>query len=135
METVEFVVYNPVTGGIERSGSCPDAWVNDQAEAGLSAALGSADDQLDWFDVSIMDVRKKAGLSVGVSGLVLQADGVSSSVISPVPSGCFVTWPDGVREEVTDGVVEFSTDEVGTHLLVLDGVKYLPLEIAIEAHA
>ena len=79
-------------------------------------------------------VKEKTALNLVPSKTTILAGGAEETVISNIPEGVFVTWPDGQRDEVTDGVVEFSTTQPDTYVLKFDGVKYLTEEVSIEAH-
>jgi Fe2+ transport system protein B len=56
-------------------------------------------------------------------------------VISNIPAGVTVQWPDGQIDEVTDGEVRFAVDLPGTYTLTFDAVPYLEQEVTIEAVA
>ena len=79
-------------------------------------------------------LKEKAKLDLSISKTTITSDGADTSVISNIPQGVFVTWPDGQRDEVTDGVVEFATTQPNTYALKFEGVKYLSEEVSIEAH-
>jgi len=80
------------------------------------------------------EVKIKSVLNLTPSKTTILAGGIEETVISNIPEGVFVTWPDGQRDEVTDGVVEFSATQPDTYVLKFDGVKYLTEEVSIEAH-
>lgn len=61
------------------------------------------------------------------------ADGQDEAVITGIPAGVSVTWPDGQTDEVLEGEVRFSVDLPGTYILRFSAVEYLDQEVAIEA--
>jgi hypothetical protein len=65
----------------------------------------------------------------------ITADGTDEAVISNIPAGVTVQWPDGQIDEVTDGEVRFAVDLPGTYTLTFDAVPYLEQEVTIEAVA
>lgn len=65
--------------------------------------------------------------------LQITADGMDEAVISNIPAGVTVQWPDGQVDEVDDGVVCFAVDLPGTYTLTFDAVPYLRQEVTIEA--
>lgn len=89
-----------------------------------------------YIDISSTpySLKEKEVLEINTSKVVITSDGVDTTTISNIPQNVFVTWPDGQRDEVTDGVVEFSTTQPDTYNLKFDGVKYLTEEVSIEAH-
>ena len=95
--------------------------------------INLGDIYMDVFSTPIV-VREKESLVTTVSKTTIISDGVDATIISNIPQGVFVTWPDGQRDEVTDGVVEFSATQPDTYVLKFDGVKYLSKEVSIEAH-
>jgi len=89
-----------------------------------------------YLDLSLITplVKEKEALEITISKTTILAGGIEEATISNIPQGVFVTWPDGQRDEVTDGVVEFSVTQPDTYVLTFDGVKYLTEEVSIEAH-
>ena len=67
--------------------------------------------------------------------LQITADGADEAVITGIPAGVTVQWPDDQVDEVTDGEVRFSVDLPGTYTLTFDAVPYLRQEVTIEAVA
>lgn len=57
------------------------------------------------------------------------------AVITGIPSGTSVTWPDGVVTVETDGQVEFSTDTPGSYTFKFELWPYQVKEVTIEAVA
>lgn len=90
--------------------------------------------ELSRFFVANGQVVEKQPLNLPGS-LQITADGTDEAVISGIPAGVTVTWPDGQVDEVPDGEVRFSVDLPGTYTLVFDAVPYLRQEVTIEAVA
>lgn len=65
--------------------------------------------------------------------LQIIANGIDEAIITNIPAGVAVEWPDGQIDEVTDGEVRFSVDLPGTYTLIFDAVPYLRQEVTIEA--
>jgi hypothetical protein len=109
--------------------------LSEQAGENEHVMEGAASDDLDWVDLAgaQAEIKKKTTLVLDITKTEIVADGIDQALVASIPVGAFVTWPDGVREEVVDGLVEFATSYAGTYTLLLDGVKYLPQEITIEA--
>jgi len=63
----------------------------------------------------------------------LIANGTDEAVISGIPEGAQVEWPDGQINIVTDGEIGFSVDLPGTYAFKFTAVAYLDKEITIEA--
>lgn len=135
---VDVVVYKTSTGQIVKSLSCPDNSLAVNAGEGESAIVdsGAGNDDTSYVDTSTSPHSHvpKTALTITSDVAAILANGIATATISSIPAGVFVTWPDGVREEVTDGVVEFATFNIGTHTLSFDGVTYLRKEIVIEAN-
>ena len=65
----------------------------------------------------------------------LTANGTDESIISSIPEGVQVEWPDGQIDIVTDGEIRFSVDLPGTYTFRFTAVPYLDQEVVIEAIA
>jgi len=74
-------------------------------------------------------------MSLIVTSTSLIADGTDESIISDIPEGVQVEWPDGQTDIVTDGEIRFSVDLAGTYTFRFTAVPYLDKEITIEAIA
>jgi hypothetical protein len=70
-----------------------------------------------------------------ITNTPLVADGLQKAVISGIPEGVQVEWPDGQTDVVTDGEVLFAVDLVGTYTLKFTATRYLDQEVTIEAFA
>ena len=63
------------------------------------------------------------------------ANGTDEVIISGIPEGAQVEWPDGQTDIVTDGEIGFSVDLPGTYTFQFTAVPYLDQEVVIEAIA
>lgn len=129
-------VYKP-DGSINRIIDVPDFLDDAQADT-----LASGEQILavpEW--VEMRNAYVSNGVAIARQSLNLAspapitANGQDESVITGIPAGVSVTWPDGQTDEVTDGEVRFSVDLPGTYTLHFTAVEYLDKEVAIEAVA
>jgi len=63
------------------------------------------------------------------------ANGTDEAIISGIPAGVQVQWPDGQTDIVADGEIGFSVDLPGTYTFRFTAVPYLDQEVVIEAIA
>lgn len=127
-----YIVINS-DNAIIRAGTCQECDVSLQARQGevaITDVWGASDDTHYWDDENAMAAPK---LSLDLFAAPIKADGIDATLIADVPEGVYVTWTDGFREAVTDGVVEFATTQSGSYKLIFDGVKYLRQEVIVEA--
>jgi hypothetical protein len=78
-------------------------------------------------------VKPKRVFPTALDKSQIVADGIDECVITNIPAGTTVKWPDGQTDEVTDGEVRFAVDLPGTYILKLTAVAYLDKEITIAA--
>ena len=69
------------------------------------------------------------------TNILLIANGTDETIISGIPEGVQVEWPDGQTDIVTDGEISFSVDLPGTYTFRFTAVPYLDKEITVEAIA
>lgn len=113
---------------------CPDT-TGVILPTGCSLAVGSGQPDTHYVNTASGTLYEKSAFSYPVSKTQIIADNVDTTVITGLPANTLVTWPDGQIDEVNDGEVEFGTDLIGTHTLIIDAVPYLKQEIQIEAIA
>ena len=70
-----------------------------------------------------------------VTSTPLIANGTDEAIISNIPAGAQVEWPDRQTDIVNDGEIRFSVDLPGTYTFRLTAVPYLDQEVVIEAIA
>ena len=129
-----WAIYNQ-QGRIDSIYSGPDFEAQLQAQDGLEVVLIA--DDLDDVTAYISGgaVQPKQPISLITTNTPLIADGTDEVIISGIPSGVQVEWPDGQVDTVTDGEIRFSVDLPGTYTFQLTAVPYLDQEITIEAIA
>ena len=129
-----WAVYNQ-QGRIDSIYSGPDFEAQLQARGGLQV-LPIADD-LNDVTAYISDgaVQPKAAFPFVVSTGQITANGADEAIISGIPNGTTVRWPDGQTDIVTDGEIRFSVDLLGTYTFRFTAVPYLDKEITVEAIA
>ena len=79
--------------------------------------------------------RPKQPMPLIATNTPLLANGTDEAVISGIPEGVQVEWPDGQTDIVTDGEVRFSVDLPGIYAFQFTAVPYLDKEITVEAIA
>ena len=129
-----WAIYNQ-QGRIDSIYSGPDFEAQLQAQGGLEV-VPIADDLDDVTAyISGGDVQPKQPMSLITTNTPLIADGTDEVIISGIPSGVQVEWPDGQVDTVTDGEIRFSVDFPGTYTFQFTAVPYLDQEVTIEAVA
>ena len=129
-----WAVYNQ-HGRIDSIYSGPDFEAQLQARGGLRV-LPIADDLNDVTAyISGGAVQPKVAFLFVVSTGQITANGTDESIISSIPEGVQVRWPDGQTDMVTDGEIRFSVDLPGTYTFRFTAVPYLDKEVTIEAIA
>lgn len=129
-------VYRP-DGSINRIIHVPDFLDDAQAEtlsAGEQIAVAPEWAELGTVYVSNGAVVERQSLNFAAPAPIT-ADGQDEAIITGIPAGVSVTWPDGQTDEITDGEVRFSVDLPGTYTLRFTAVEYLDKEVTIEAVA
>jgi len=122
-------------GRIDRVFSGPDSVAPTQAQ-GDEQAISIDDSQTDENAyVANGVIVDKAAFSLTINKTEITADGINEAIISGIPAGTTVTWPDSQSDEVTDGVVEFAVDLPGNYTLTFTAIPYLDQEVVIEAVA
>jgi hypothetical protein len=129
-----WAVYNQ-QGRIDSIYSGPDFEAQLQAQGGLEVVLIA--DDLDDVTAYISGgaVQPKQPISLITTNTPLIADGTDEVIISGIPPGVQVQWPDGQTDIVTDGEIRFSVDFPGTYTFQFTAVPYLDKEITVEAIA
>ena len=122
-------------GRIDRVFSGPDSVAPTQAQ-GDEQAISIDDSQTDENAyVANGVIVDKAAFSLTINKTEITADGIDEAIISGIPEGVQVEWPDGQTDIVTGGEIRFSVDLAGTYTFRFTAVPYLDQEITIEAIA
>ena len=135
MTLYNYVVYEPSTGYVIVKGSGELQSVDPADFSPTAALLTYSDDPGDDLYVADGKVLAKQSFAFQKDKLQIIADGLDVLIISNVPVGTTVIWPDGQEDVINDGEVQLSTDLPGTHTLIFDAVPYLRQEVTIEAVA
>jgi len=122
-------------GRIDSIYSGPDFEAQLQPQDGLEVVPIA--DELDDVTAYISDgvVQPKQPISLITTNTPLTADGIDEVIISGIPSGVQVEWPDGQTDIVMDDEISFSVDLPGTYTFRFTAVPYLDKEITVEAIA
>ena len=122
-------------GRIDRVFSGPDSVAPTQAQ-GDEQAISIDDSQTDENAyVANGVIVDKAAFSLTINKTEITADGIDEAIISGIPEGVQVEWPDGQTDIVTGGEIRFSVDLAGTYTFRFTAVPYLDQEVTIEALA
>ena len=79
------------------------------------------------------EVFARLPMSLITTNTPLIADGADEVIISGIPSGVQVEWPDGQTDIVTDDEIRFSVDLTGFYTFRFTDIPYLDKEVVIEA--
>jgi len=79
--------------------------------------------------------RPKQPMPLITTNTPLIADGIDEVIISGIPSGVQVEWPDGFTHIEDSGSVGFKVDLPGTYAFQFTAIPYLDKEVTIEAVA
>lgn len=128
-----WAVYNITTGNIERVYNGPEheAQLQPGPGEGVIAIPAALDDSTAYVQNDAVVAKQPFPFTVSATQII--ADGIDEAVITGIPAGTTVTWPDGQTDEVTDGEVAFSVDLAGTYTLRFSAIPYLDQEVTIEA--
>ena len=133
----DFLIYSTTTGVIDKVFSADSSELSANTPDGMSAiyATDGANDETHFVDVGLSphSVCPKINMPLSVSKMSIAADGLDFSLISGIPIGASVVWPDGDFGVVPDGFIEFSVTQPGVYTILISGGKYKSEEISIEA--
>jgi len=130
-----WAIYKSNTGQIDRVYSGPEyeALIQPQVGEQVVVILGAEDDASSYVESGVVTQRQLMPLIITNTPLI--ANGTDESVISGIPTGAQVEWPDGQTDIVTDDEISFSVDLPGTYTFRFTAVPYLDKEITVEAIA
>jgi len=130
----KYAVYN-VSGEILQTLSCnPRSALLQETEGSLVVEVQSYVSDASHF-VRNSIVAAKSRMNFLISPLFILANGTDETIISNIPAGVQVEWPDGQTDIVTGGEISFSVDLPGTYTFRFTAVPYLDKEITVEAIA
>jgi len=129
-----WAVYNQ-QGRIDSVYSGPEFEAYLQARGGLEVVpIADGLDDVTAY-ISGGAVQPKQPMPLIATNTPLLANGTDEAVISGIPEGVQVEWPDGQTDIVTGGEIRFSVDLAGTYTFRFTAVPYLDQEVTIEAIA
>jgi len=132
-----FVIYTEITGDITRVVTGPaDVGILNSKNTELPLQItDSIENNKYYVDITVTphELKQKISLPFTLSSSTLIADGIDEIAITGLPNPVTVTWPDNLVEEVTDGIIEFSVDQVGTYTITIESIPYLTEVINVEA--
>ena len=115
------------------SGQAFEAQMQAQGDLQVCAIPDGLDDTTAYVDVD--GITPKQPIPIVAAGVILTANATDEAIISGIPAGVQVEWPDGQIDIVTDGEIRFSVDLAGTYTFRFTAVPYLDQEVVIEAVA
>jgi len=127
---MNYIVYEPCTGKILRSGKCPDNMIGIQAEFGQSVIEGVANDTTQFIDNTV--VIDKSENPATIDKATIHADGVDIVTISTLPNPTIINLS-GEKYIVSDGVFSFTVDTPGAYVINCDAFPYLVKEFIVNA--
>ena len=131
----QYVVYEPDTGRVYVKGNGELRSVDPQNFSPTAEVVTYVGGRSDNLHVSNGEVLDCVEMSLITTNTPLIADGTDEAVISGIPEGVQVEWPDGQTDIVTGGEIRFSVDLAGTYTFRFTAVPYLDQEVTIEALA
>ena len=118
MSNINYVKYDPNTGKIKHSGSCPERAIDLQVTAGLITLVGDGSYKTDYVDLDTLEIKPKTIFTLIVNKLIVTADGVDNIVSTNVPAGTKLIF-DGERYIIDDGIMDITLDVIGIYELRL----------------
>jgi len=131
----QYVVYEPDTGRVYVKGNGELRSVDPQNFSPTAQMVTYTGDRSDDLHVSNGEVLDCVEMSLIATNTPLLANGTDEAVISGIPEGVQVEWPDGQTDIVTGGEIRFSVDLPGTYTFQFTAIPYLDKEVTIEAIA
>jgi len=132
-QAVVFSICDQVTGEVDRVITGPPGIELINTREGEFAYPGKVNALARYVDPVVGVEQGKLPLALEVSELFIVPDGVEAAVISGIPEGVRVVWPDGVDELVQGGSVTFRVTQPGQYEFQFYGVRYMPEEVTIGA--
>jgi len=134
MKKIGLYLFN---GKIDTVVTCSDFMATLQGGEGLECIELDSTQEADnsYVDIATQVVMAKQSMVLITTNTSLTADGTDEAIISDIPAGVQVEWPDGQTDIVTGGEISFSVDLPGTYTFRFTAVPYLDKEITVEAIA
>ena len=131
----QYVVCEPDTGRVYVKGNGELRSVDPQNFSPTAEVVTYVGGRSDNLHVSNGEVLDCVEMPLIATNTPLLANGTDEAVISGIPEGAQVEWPDGQTDIVTGGEIRFSVDLAGTYTFRFTAVPYLDQEVTIEALA
>ena len=131
----QYVVCEPDTGRVYVKGNGELRSVDPQNFSPTAEVVTYVGGRSDNLHVSNGEVLDCVEMPLIATNTPLLANGTDEAVISGIPEGAQVVWPDGQTDIVTGGEIRFSVDLAGTYTFRFTAVPYLDQEVTIEALA
>jgi len=131
----QYVVCEPDTGRVYVKGNGELRSVDPQNFSPTAEVVTYVGGRSDNLHVSNGEVLDCVEMPLIATNTPLLANGTDEAVISGIPEGVQVEWPDGQTDIVTGGEIRFSVDLAGTYTFRFTAVPYLDQEVTIEAIA
>jgi len=131
----QYVVCEPDTGRVYVKGNGELRSVDPQNFSPTAEVVTYVGGRSDNLHVSNGEVLDCVEMPLIATNTPLLANGTDEAVISGIPEGVQVEWPDGQTDIVTGGEIRFSVDLAGTYTFRFTAVPYLDQEVTIEALA
>jgi hypothetical protein len=130
----KYVVYNSVNGNVYLEG-IGDISTVDPLSFGPTMVAMYYEGSLSHADIYVESgvVTQRQPMPLIATNTPLLANGTDENIISGIPEGVQVRWPDGQTDIVTGGEIRFSVDLAGTYTFQFTAVPYLDQEVVIEA--
>ena len=130
-----YILYDSM-GRISIKGNCPESMVQAQdGLQGLGVLVGTGNMETDYVDITLdpPEIKPRLPFPGTQNKTSILADGLDEWIVSSLPVGSVVTWPDGEVTTINDGTLEFTVDLAGTYTFKFDPFPYLEEEVSVEA--
>lgn len=130
---MKYYGYSTVDGRILQTLDYPAGMFPAPVSGDLAFVQGTANPVTHY--VTYQGLVARPTFNLQVNKFEIDADGVDEVTITNIPANTEVTWPDGERTIINNGIVEFAVDLAGTYTFRFINFPYQDQEISIEANA
>ncbi len=127
----DFIQYDPNTGKIKHSGSCPEKLLTLQNIEGLTRLDVVGNRKTDYVDLDTLEIKPKTTFNLTLNKTTIDADGIDTITSNNVPLGTVLLF-DGEKYIIDDRELGITLDVVGLYELKLSYPQYLDEVIEIE---
>ena len=136
MSVISVTFYDNITGKVINNSTCSVGDLPKQTSYPLYPYIeGCFFGNEFYIDVERETAMPKLEMPLTAIVSEIIADGQPQDIISGVPIGSSVKWPDGYIEQADNDTVTFGVDLPGTYTFRFTAVPYLDQEVVIEAIA